>query len=684
MGNLIFKFFAIALSKIWGILIAKIWGNLTSAYISVSYYELIIDFIDKYPIEKSKSTAYLLIAHRIINIEPQKAKEILSKVANLGDENLLFSRDSDNKKLDIAETILQIDSVFGKKFLLKSYLNHKGGYPDSIITSIERLLKYNHFFNDELAARTYFDSNLLYNKELAKGLQQKENRYEFIRSHKENLTLSKSILKHLIWLLNYPVIKVREMTLKSIYELILKKEDFLGDIFEYAIENGSENQVEYCLVILQAISITNPQLLKPFKKKFISLTTKKHFNILESTKEILLNINNAYNDFLTTTEKTLINNLNTKSPIIYDNTIINTREGKNFIYSEYQGQLLYKLTNNEDDATEFHQDVYSKLTQNGWEDYNAEKDSAIHCRYNINTNFDTIEIHTPYCDATQRVINEMFNSKIKRDCFTNKFINKIRYSFRLYDPSKLIYSVNARPKYVNWLPSNTSIKDFESLISSEKFINDFINREDEYITIAEFGNQRNSEAFDKNLQTCYFEVYGYLKDVGFDDSVLDTYNERGILPRIQDENLFTYNLPIKDYSSSSFPIKEIKPLIQITNNNFRAAHDLTFACLLYDVFDDLNVQRKNLFEIMTQVSDYPIKAERWQNAYTSSGRRRYKQTSEGFTLRIKKDVLVKYLEQNNMKLCYNFHLRYSNSTSIPESYMDWHKFKEKYEVDIGK
>jgi len=32
MGNLIFKFFAIALSKIWGILIAKIWGNLTSAY----------------------------------------------------------------------------------------------------------------------------------------------------------------------------------------------------------------------------------------------------------------------------------------------------------------------------------------------------------------------------------------------------------------------------------------------------------------------------------------------------------------------------------------------------------------------------------------------------------------------------------------------------------------------------
>ena len=87
---------------------------------------------------------------------------------------------------------------------------------------------------------------------------------------------------------------------------------------------------------------------------------------------------------------------------------------------------------------------------------------------------------------------------------------------------------------------------------------------------------------------------------------------------------------------------------------------------------------------MTQESDYPIKAERWQNAYTSSGRRRYKPTSEGFTLRIRKDILVNYLEENDMILCYDFNLRYSNSTSMPESYMDWHEFEEKFEVDIGK
>jgi len=62
MGNLIFKFFAIALSKIWGILIAKIWGNLTSAYIYLISYIIImvlvglwiiIDpfyaFLNKYP-----------------------------------------------------------------------------------------------------------------------------------------------------------------------------------------------------------------------------------------------------------------------------------------------------------------------------------------------------------------------------------------------------------------------------------------------------------------------------------------------------------------------------------------------------------------------------------------------------------------------------------------------------------
>ncbi len=655
-------------------------------FVSVTYYEQLIDFIKKYPFEKSKSTAYLIIANRIINFEPQKAKEILSIVADIGDENLLFSRDSDNNKLDIdiAETILKIDLDFGKKFLLKSYLNHKGGYSDSIITSIERLLKYSHFFNDELATRVYFDSNLLYNKELAKGLPPKTNRYEFIKNHKENLTTSNSIFKHLIWLLDYPVIKVREMTMKSIYELILFKVEFLEDIFEYGIDNGTENQIEYCLIILQAVSVTNPNLLKTYKKKLITLSSKKHFNILESVKEILLNIWKVENDFLTQTEKSLLDNLNSKSPIIFNNTVFNTKEGKNFIYSEYQGELLYKLSSNEDDITEFHQDVYSKLIQSGWDGYNAEKDSAIHCNYNINTNFDTIEIFTPYCDSTQDFINEVLYSKIKRGCFEQEFIEKIKFQLRLYDPSKLIYPINTRPSYINWLPLNTAIKDFESLIASEKFKFDFVNREDEFITIAEFGNQRNGGAFDDNMQTCYFDIYAFMKKKGFNDSILDTYNERGISPRIQDENLFTYDLPIRGYSSSSFPIKEIKPLIQITHNNFRAESDLTFASLLYDVFDDFNIQRKNLLEIMTADFDFPIKAERWQNAYTSSGRRRYKPTSEGFTLRMSKKYLVEYLEQNNMELCYEINLRYSDSTSRPESYMTWHSLAERFEADIGK
>jgi hypothetical protein len=39
--------------------------------------------------------------------------------------------------------------------------------------------------------------------------------------------------------------------------------------------------------------------------------------------------------------------------------------------------------------------------------------------------------------------------------------------------------------------------------------------------------------------------------------------------------------------------------------------------------------------------EYPLKAFRWQNAYTSgSERRRYKPTSEGFTLKVTVQYLI--------------------------------------------
>jgi hypothetical protein len=80
---------------------------------------------------------------------------------------------------------------------------------------------------------------------------------------------------------------------------------------------------------------------------------------------------------------------------------------------------------------------------------------------------------------------------------------------------------------------------------------------------------------------------------------------------------------------------------------------------------------------------YPIEAFRWQNAYTSTGRRRYKPTSEGFTLKIKREVLLNYLSQNNMTLCYDISLSRSATKFSPENYMNWFDLKKRIETKIN-
>jgi hypothetical protein len=166
---------------------------------------------------------------------------------------------------------------------------------------------------------------------------------------------------------------------------------------------------------------------------------------------------------------------------------------------------------------------------------------------------------------------------------------------------------------------------------------------------------------------------------GFDDSILDS-RARKIFPFITIENKKAYEISSSTYASNSFPIKEIKPLLEISENNFRGESDLENANLLHDIFVDLGIEEASLLEIMQGKKDYPIEAFRWQNAYTSSGRRRYKPTSEGFTLKIKKEILLDYLSKKEMSLCYDISLNRSVTKYSPENYMDWYDLKKRIEA----
>ncbi|NDP22685.1 MAG: NACHT domain-containing protein [Paludibacter sp.] len=645
---------------------------------SIMSIENLLKFIVKWAKDKTRSSSLLKIANRLISIDPQKAKDIVLLASQFEFDSSLFQRNDDPDKLDfdIIETILKIDKEFGKKFLLKSYFTQKGKYNGDLTNSLDKLLKYKEYFDDG-AVEMYYEANLQYNCELALGLTTKDNKYEFIAKHSEIYNFPEIVIQHLVWLFNYPAIKIRELALQSAFDLIEKNTTHIQSFINFGIKKGNDNEVEYSIIVLQAIALKNPSLLIQFKNELMNLLKKEHFNILETSKELLQLINQFDSSFLTADEIRRLRTLNTASPIIFENILLKPISKKTkFLYSFFQCELFEEVYENDDDDISIYDIVFNDILIKGWGDYDVEKEGAVHQEYNINSNFDTIEIQSPYYDEVKSSLNKIFHSQIKRNKFKIAFVEKIKTKFRIYDPSKLLYSIITRPDFINWIPENITKKDFLSFNDFDTLTKDFFLREEDYITLAEYGNQRKNKYKELN-GTCYFEIRAFLKKRNFELSELDP------LPFIQLENQYAYEVPKVEYKPSSFPIKQIIPLIQISYNNYRGEPDLGDAIIFSDTFSKLGIEEKKLLNILQNQDNYSLKAFKWINSYAKgSDWRRYKPLSEGYTLKIRKNILLQYLKANDLTLCYNIKLKRSADEHIPESHMKWNDLERNIEIDL--
>lgn len=643
---------------------------------SLSSIDNLIDFVEKWTKRRIRSAALLKIAHRLIAFDLKKAKQVVAVACDFEFDSLLFPRyDSHELDFDLLEALLEADADFGKKFLLESYYIQNGRYGGDLNRSMKRLLKYQAYFESE-SVKGYYDANLQYNKQLAAGLPNKTNKYEHIAAHKETLTFPEIIIKHLVWLFNYPAVKVREEALKSSLELIDDQPGYLQTFINTGIKKGSDNEVEYSLVVLQALALKNPAVLQPFKDEFMSLLQKEHYNILETAKELLLLLNQSALAFLTSDELLLLQNLNSAAVLPETSYLFKDEMPETFICSSFQRELTNKINFNDKDSNTY-ETLFLDLISKGVQDYNMEQESEVHQNYNMNTNFDTIEIESPFYLEVKGSLNKIFHQKIKQDKFKIDFIKSIKNYFRVYDPSKLLYSVLTRPLYINWIPEKISKQDFLLFSDIGQLVTGFVKREQDYITLAEYGSQR-VDRYSELSGTCYFEVRTFIKNNDYELSEMEKLSFTDLI------NTYSYEMPEIDHPGS-FPIKQLQPLIQISKNSFRGEPDLINAGIYPDTFPELEPDEREQPLINTNNDDKKLKALRWINANTSStDSRRYKPKSEGYTLKIKKEILIDYLKKNNLTLCYNVRLRRSADQYILEREMVWKTIQKTFVIDLDQ
>ncbi len=673
----------------------------------------LLEFVNKWLEGSTRYTALLKIAHRLKDLDRTKSKSILKEIANSNEDGILSSDDRKNGKLstEIIETLLQTDPDFGKQYLLKNYLVRKVQYDDHLISDIDELLKYENYFGSKECYYTYYTANLEYNKELATGLSFATDGYDFIAAHQEEKNFPEVTTSYLISLFDYPVIKIREAAIQSLYDLLIHQPAYLKIIFQIDSHQLTDNQLEYYLILCQAIALKKPERLIAFKKQLLGITKREHFNILESAKELLYTIERHYIDqkkssketsinkgfinsvksfskrvfgtsrsFLNNKEKRKLNRLN-KPPKSTQQSSHTPSKGEIWFIPVFPEMLLNLFRESLEDDTEMYNDIYQKVASNNdFSDYGYDDDAEIHRQYNINSNFDTIEIHSLYHEAVESSINHVFFQRIKAGSFDQDSINQIKSGFRLHDPSSLILKPKAKPDFINWIAPDQSEESFLAFKDIETWPADFIRREEDFITLYEQGSERPSTEYGENQRTTHFEVLAFLKKKDSDKTSIESISTP---VSIEYENKYTYELPAKPLDPESLSIEGFNPILEINSNNFRGQLGLKYAILTNEAFQNFGIDKRDLLQVIEQEDDFPLKAILWQKAYTpGSERRRYKPTSEGFTLKIKKNVLATYLKENDLVLCYELFLKRSTDKYRPETHMYWEKLKQRFEITL--
>jgi len=645
---------------------------------SILEYEQLLEFADKYATDSARVSAIRNIAARLLTLEPAKAKELLFDLS--GDEHdfgLLTDAETGTLPSNELLTLLKTDSVYGKKIILQSYLAQKGNYSYSLISDIGQLILYKDYFEGLNPVEAYFKANLEYNTELSKGLQFKPKLYDTIRNHKEPKNFLLPVLKYMTGLLQYPVVKLRHATSQAIYQLIVRNpQEILQELFSMQ-KVFSDNQQEYFLVILTALSVEMPEEIAVYKNDFITLSKKEHFNIRQQVKYLLTYLDTRIPGFLSFHDKQLVRLIGRPSSLILNEPVKILQQGKKFIYSRHHSFLLAELSESVMSRYNFYDEIYTAMLNTGFPDYNSDNESTIHHNHNINSNFSHIEINSPYVDQMHAQINKLCSEKINLGCLDTDYMEEFGNHFRKEDPTTLINRPKIRPDYINWIPESITPTDFMNYNDFSLLMHRFYNRESDYITLFESGCQRPGKKRSESKFATYFTTYCYFtRDV----SDLPNGQWQRYEPAVPSINMYAAELPEENQLFLNFPDPTIQPVLQLSNNLYRGQYYDTTAMMLHDIQNMMQISNLSLYDVLAGKSNV-LKAFFWQNSYCD-GFRRFKPTSQGFTLKIKRDYLDFFLRENNMRLEYNVKLKRSLDKYIEYEDDGWKRFERNFKPTI--
>lgn len=613
---------------------------------------------------RARQLGLLEIARRWANVAPERCLELL-KEAHRSESQFFFESDTARQILDLAFTV---DRAAGRRLALDAFYLQYRRYPTSIVPRLENLLDY--CANYDIGADTCFSDLVDYGETLAKGLASCASEIGWLEAWQPRQTLEESIVEYLLWLLEDPEVDTRLLAIRALHHECLRRPSVL-EILVRACPKLPTGAMELCLLVFQALALAHPDRLAGHLHEIEKWHRLEHINIRMAVEEVLEAVPGSR-----------------KSPLVLTPTsglILPSRPGLARLprpHSYWQHKVLRELE--EIAPRRFALALRKRLGSRLQDDRaNAEEDSAIHRRHNINDNYDKKEINGPNEVVLHEALNQAIVDLLRDGALDEETLAWIWRLLRRLDPTDLLVTRCARPAFLGWIAPPVTDReqlwkrcyeqneaDFLGFSDMPMALERLRTRNPGWTTLYEHTEERSASnshsEWDRRLK-------GHTVAFAVPTGLIVT---REMLPSIwEDSNMASLNAYRHELAGEPFAPEPlgITPLVRISLRQFRGRDALTTGDIPRSLATRMGISRPCFtWPEASAAAGQPVRITEWQDPY-DRGRRLHEPSAAGCLVEIESQVLKTWLTQEGLRLVYRVEQRRSTDQYKPEQEMRWNE-----------
>ncbi len=575
--------------------------------------------------------------------------------------------------------LLEFDKEKSIEVLFEGFRREYQKYPESIIYQLDNLLKF-------VAKTSSFDALKLYdiwseyNKRLVAGIIEKPSDLGWLTNGRSS-TFENACLSYLIELFDYPVVGLRLLAQDALFRLLTERVELIEVILD-TWGSLTDGQKEYVTTLMFSVFIYNTGVAERFASRLVKLGQHENHRNLRITIDKSIEVAAQRGADIPTKTLACSRGL-VESPRIISRRLpqLEMKAGEKVQfpkYIEWMMNVLGKGAPGEELKKRFLTELsrlYPRLEEGLKDEY------AVYQEYNINTNFDLIEIEGEFGRETRSALNRAIQSLVETGQIEFDFLQYNEDILRLSDPTDNLVKRVIRPDRISWINDGLTDDEFLEFADVGGLQAHYDSRDPEWITLFENTEQRTGERLSPDTQRAnltWVITFGIPRG-GTVPTVDEAYDEirEGSLSRFR--NLYRYELARSNAPPS---VAGFFPLVVITRRAFRGTRTLDLAALNHSIAEEVGFLPAAGDEFGYNMNGHKaVRSIEWQEAF-DQGRRRHKPKSEGFLLEIKRDILERIADNRRMEVWAYISIRRSIDRYKPECQMDWRTYKDVFRIPL--